>query len=86
MSNNLPFLLLPFVFNHIENIFLKKVSEIFRCNSNVNVIIHLNGHAHSVTFPDTEASRKNHLVLNMMLGNCVLEQLNDFGRSFQMTG
>ena len=84
MSSNLPRSLLPFVIDNVEYVLFKELSEILRGDAHVNIVVDLYGNTNSVAFSNAEAARKDHLVLDVILGNCVFKQLNDLGRSLEM--
>ena len=75
----------PFIFDYIEYVFLKKLSEIISGHSYVNIIIYLNGNAHAVALSNTKATRKHDLVVNMILLNSLLKKLNYILRALEMT-
>ena len=86
MSGSLASLSTPFVFYSLQNLFVEKFSEIISCYTRMHVIVYLNGNAHTVAASDTEAARKNHLVLKSVLGDRALKKLNDLRRALKVTG
>jgi hypothetical protein len=86
MPSNLPFELPHFSLDNVKDIGLKEFSEILGCDANVNVIIDLNGNANGVTLADTEAARKNNVILNVMLLYSIFKQFNNRLGSLNMTG
>ena len=63
----------------------KEISEILPCDAHMDVVIHLNGHAYTVAFPDAEASAKDNIILQMMLCYGILQKLYNFRRAFEVT-
>lgn len=51
----------------------------------MNIIIHLNGNAHTVTLADTKAACKGDFVFKLILFYGFLQKLNDFGRALKIT-
>ena len=56
----------PFVLDYVENVFLEKFSEIFAGDTDVNVVVNLNGDADAVALTDAEAAGEHDLVLQMV--------------------
>ena len=52
----------------------------------MNIVIYLNGNADTVAFADTEATGKNYVILDMILGNRALKELDYLLRAFKVTG
>ena len=76
----------PFIFCCGEYVFIKKLSEILSCYSDVDVIVDLNGDTDTVAFADTEAAGKHYLIRKRVLLDRLLQKLYYVLRALEMTG
>ena len=76
----------PFILYRIENVFIKKFSEIFFCYTYVNVVVYLHGNTDAVALSDTEAAGKDYLVLEVIFLYCLFEETDYILRSFKVAG
>ena len=70
----------------VKHVGFEKLSEVFGSDAYMDVVVYLNGNAYTVAASDTEAARKNHLVLKSVLGDRALKKLNDLRRALKVTG
>ena len=75
----------PFVFNYVKYVLLEKFSEVLSCDTNVNVIVYLDGNADAVALSNAKAAGKNDLILDMMLRYRLLKKLYNILRALEMT-
>ena len=52
----------------------------------MDIVIYLNRNSYSITFSDTKASRKHHIILDLVFFNRLVKELNDILRALEMTG
>ena len=62
---------------------LEELLEVFTRNSDVNIIVDLNGNADSVALSDAKAAGEDNLVLDVMLGDRLLEHSYNLLRALQ---
>lgn len=62
---------------------LEELLEVFTRNSDVNIIVDLNGNADSVALSDAKAAVEDNLVLDVMLGDRLLEHSYNLLRALQ---
>ena len=79
-------MLFPFAFDRVEDLLLKKVSEVISRNTDVYLVVDRNGHSDAITLSGAKATRKHDIVLYMMLLYCALKKLNDLLRALEMAG
>ena len=60
---------------------LKELLEVFTRNSNVNIVIDLNGNANSVALSYAKAAVEYNIVLDMMLSDRVLQHFYNLLRA-----
>ena len=64
----------------------EEFAEVLYGDSDVNVVINLNGYANSVALTYAEASRENDIILNTVIRNCLFKKLNYILRPLEVTG
>jgi hypothetical protein len=75
-----------FVVYCVKNICLEELLEVFTGNTYVHVVINAHGNTHAVALSYTKASRKDYVVLYMILRYSRLTQLHYISRALEMTG
>ena len=66
--------------------FVKKLFEILFGDTNVDVVIHLNGNTLTVALTNAEASGQNDLIREPVLGHGILQHFHYIGRTLNMAG
>ena len=76
----------PFFFDYIKYVFVEEFSEVFPCNTYVDVVVYLYGNTDTVAFSDTEAAGKHYVVRKGMLLYCFFQKLYYILRALEMAG
>jgi hypothetical protein len=64
---------------------LEELVEVLTRYTDVNVVINLNGHAYSVTLANAKATRKDNVVLDVMLLDSSLKHFYNILRPLKVT-